>query len=380
MELPNIYKGDYLKLAALPVLLALISIFFIFQVQPGLEFKGGAQITLEMKNAMTEAQVKTAVVNAGFSDASIRTYDLGGSHITEIEIANSDDVVKLESVYKDFLDTYDKYSKKQYEILVLKGSNASTTVQENDAAQMRQHLLDLRVQIIQYASAIEGRPVVLSTDVDALKPEVQSLFMGATFAYRDKIISKISHEIPYNSFSFKLVNPSLSEVFVGKIWGVVLAAAVLCALAVLIMFRDFIPSVAVLAGATFDVIFALGFMGLMGIPLTLAAVASLLMLVGFSLDTDILLTVRILKRGLRDPRNSAYEAMKTGATMSFTAMLAFGALFAVGQLTNIAIYQDISSIVLAGLVGDLIGTWMLNAVMMIHHVEKGVNRAGIVVR
>ncbi|MCX8206197.1 MAG: protein translocase subunit SecF, partial [Candidatus Micrarchaeota archaeon] len=111
-----------------------------------------------------------------------------------------------------------------------------------------------------------------------------------------------------------------------------------------------------------------------------AAIASLLMLIGFSLDTDILLTVRILKRGMRDPRTSAYEAMKTGITMSFSAMLAFFALFVVGELTNIAIYQDISRIVLVGLFGDLIGTWLLNAVIMIYHVEKGAKSAGVVVR
>lgn len=379
MEFPNIYKGDYLKLLAVPIVLTIISAMFIMQVQPGFELKGGVLVTLQLSAPMTDAQVMQALANSGFKDVSVRTYELGGQPIAEIEIAHSTKMVKLESAYRNFLDTYDKYSKKEYEILILKSSNGSTAVQEQDAAQLKQHLLELRSELMSDGSAIIGRPVTLSTDTGALKAEVQALYSEVIAAYRSNIIAQISNNINYSSYSFKLVNPSLSEVFVGKIEWVMLTAAILSAIAVFIIFRDFVPSVAVLCGATFDILFALGFMGLMGIPISLAAIASLLMLVGFSLDTDILLTVRILKRGLREPRTSAFEAMKTGITMSFSAMLAFAALFVVGEFTNIAIYQDISRIVLAGLVGDLIGTWLLNAVIMIYHVERGAKSAGIAV-
>ncbi|MCX8200296.1 MAG: hypothetical protein N3G76_02395, partial [Candidatus Micrarchaeota archaeon] len=123
MELPNIYKGDYTKLVGIPIILVLVSAMFIMQVQPGLELKGGALVTLDLKQPMTDAQVAAALEHSGFKDVSIRTYQLGSSHIAEVEIAHSNTVVRFESSYKDFLDTYDKYSKKQYEILVLKGSN-----------------------------------------------------------------------------------------------------------------------------------------------------------------------------------------------------------------------------------------------------------------
>ncbi len=379
MKLPDIYSGDYKKLAIIPLALVLISIYFVLQIEPGLEFKGGVLVTLELDKPLSEDEISSQLHDARFTDFSVRSYKLGDSNIAEIEIAHSPEIVELESAYRDFLDTYEKYAKKRYEILVLKGSNGSTTVQETEAAELEQHLMDLRQKLMESSSSVLGKRITLTEDVDKLKPEVESLFSKVTLAYREDITSRISGRIDYESYSFKLINPSLSEVFVGKIEGVMLAAAVLSAIAVFVIFRDFVPSIAVLTGATCDVLFALGVMGLLNIPLSLAAIASILMLIGFSLDTDILLTVRILKRGFRNPRKSAYEAMLTGVTMSFTAILAFVALFLVGEITNIAVYQSISKIVLAGLVGDLIATWMLNAVIMIHHVE-GVKREGFVVR
>jgi preprotein translocase subunit SecF len=89
------------------------------------------------------------------------------------------------------------------------------------------------------------------------------------------------------------------------------------------------------------------------------------MLVGYSLDTDILLTTRILKRG-GDPRENAFDAMKTGLTMSITGLVAFLSLFILSLLTHIPTYFEISAVALAGLIGDMFATWGINAVMVLH--------------
>ena len=137
----------------------------------------------------------------------------------------------------------------------------------------------------------------------------------------------------------------------------------------ILFFRVVVPSAAVIIGATCDIIIALGAMGLFGIPLTLPSFAALLMLVGYSLDTDILLTMRMLKRR-GDPRDKAHDAMKTGLTMSLTAIIAFATLFALAYFTHIRTYYEISAVALAGLVGDMIATWGINAVMLLWYVEK----------
>jgi preprotein translocase subunit SecF len=111
-------------------------------------------------------------------------------------------------------------------------------------------------------------------------------------------------------------------------------------------------------------------MGLFGIPLTLASFAALLMLVGFSLDTDVLLTMRVIKRKEKDPRSRAYEAMKTGMTMSMALFVSFACLFVLASITHINTYYEISSVALVGLVGDMIATWLLNAILVLNYAEK----------
>ena len=64
---------------------------------------------------------------------------------------------------------------------------------------------------------------------------------------------------------------------------------------VFIIFRNLVPSLAVIAAALCDIIIAVGGMSLFGIPLSVATVGALLMLIGYSVDTDILLTTRVLK-------------------------------------------------------------------------------------
>ena len=143
-------------------------------------------------------------------------------------------------------------------------------------------------------------------------------------------------------------------------------SAVLSVILVFAFFKSVPPSIAVLTGALADIIIALGAMGLFQIPLTLPSFAALMMLIGYSLDTDILLTTRILKRK-GNPRENAFDAMKTGLTMSGTGMIAFGALFILSLMTHIPTYFEISAVALAGLVGDMFATWGINAVMILHY-------------
>ena len=161
----------------------------------------------------------------------------------------------------------------------------------------------------------------------------------------------------------------MSERFIEKASSAVLYSAIISVILVFILFRSMVPSIAVVVGAASDILIALGGMGLFGIPFTLPALAALLMLIGFSLDTDILLTMRVLKRS-GDPRENAFDAMKTGMTMSVAAIVAFAVLFLLASFTHIATYYEISSVALAGLVGDLFATWGINAVIILFYLER----------
>lgn len=374
MELPNIYKGNYKRLIIIPIILVLFFLFFIPSIKPGIELKGGVQITFETPTLMNSDILEEAVMNEGFVEYTVKTYVLGETNIAEVEIGHSEDILNVENSYRDFLTNYDLYSQKQYELLIMKTSNASHTNLENEVNELRDKLIQNRNDFEEYSVIFLNEEAYLPQEVDAIKPQIEDLYSRIISSYRTNIISKLNPHIDYTSYSFKLINPSLSEIFIEKIQSVMILAGILMAITVYIMFRDVYPTFTILLGVLFDVLFALGAMGLLGIPLSLASIAALLMLVGYSVDTNILLTIRVLKRGLNSPRDSAHDAMKTGLMLTFTGILSFTALFVVSQITNIATYQTISLVVLFGLFGDLFATWLLNAVLILHRAE-GVKNA-----
>jgi len=107
-------------------------------------------------------------------------------------------------------------------------------------------------------------------------------------------------------------------------------------------------------------------MQILGISLTLAGLAALLMLIGYSIDTDILLTTRLLKRG-GAVEDNVISAFKTGITMTGTTI---GALSILLIVSSSVVITQIASILLIGLAVDIVNTWMQNSVILRWHVEK----------
>ena len=144
------------------------------------------------------------------------------------------------------------------------------------------------------------------------------------------------------------------------------------AIVVFIAFRTFIPSVAVVSCAFIDMVGTAAGMNLLGIPLTLPTTAALLMLIGYSVDSDILLTMRVLKRQgkLEDKLAGAF---RTGIIMTSTTLAAVLSLWVVSSLGQIEIIRDMAAVLLVGLVLDIINTWITNATLLKWYAERKVS-------
>lgn len=163
---------------------------------------------------------------------------------------------------------------------------------------------------------------------------------------------------------------------VGPIYGKTLQLQALEALAisfigmaivVFLLFRTLIPSLAVILSAFSDIIIAAAFMRVAGIELSLGTLAALLMLIGYSVDSDILLTNRVIKRrGTVEEKVS--KAMHTGITMTTTTLAALASMYIVStfsyvvipSFTQITLLSQISIVLIAGLIADMMNTWLLN--------------------
>ncbi|HJH31212.1 MAG TPA: protein translocase subunit SecF [Methanosarcinaceae archaeon] len=145
---------------------------------------------------------------------------------------------------------------------------------------------------------------------------------------------------------------------------------------VFLIFRTAVPSIAVVLSALSDITIAAAFMNLAGIQLSLGTVAALLMLIGYSVDSDILLTTRVLKRrGTVEEKVS--RAMHTGITMTTTTLAALVVMYLVStysylifsSLPQISLLSDISIVLIFGLAADIMNTWLLNTAILRWHVE-----------
>ena len=136
---------------------------------------------------------------------------------------------------------------------------------------------------------------------------------------------------------------------------------------VFLYFRTIIPSLAVILAAFSDIIVTLAIINLLGIKVSTAGIAAFLMLIGYSVDTDILLTTRMLKRKEGSLNERIMEAMKTGLTMTITTLTVVTLTLIFSQSNTI---QQIMLILFIGLFVDIINTWIQNVGILRWYLEK----------
>jgi preprotein translocase subunit SecF len=142
------------------------------------------------------------------------------------------------------------------------------------------------------------------------------------------------------------------------------------AIVIFLAFRTFVPATAVVLSAFADMAMTAAAMNIVGIPLTLGTTAALLMLIGYSVDSDILLTNRVLTRQgkLHDKLKGAFD---TGIIMTSTTFAAVTAMLIVAWIGSVQILIEISAVLLIGLFFDVFNTWLTNAGLLKWYVLKG---------
>ncbi|WP_121820570.1 protein translocase subunit SecF [Halostella salina] len=139
------------------------------------------------------------------------------------------------------------------------------------------------------------------------------------------------------------------------------------------LFRTFVPSIAIVISAFSDIMIPLALMNVLGIELTLGTVAALLMLIGYSVDSDILLNNHILRRS-GEFYDSTHRAMRTGVTMTLTSISAMAVMAVTATIFGIDLLADIGLVLVLGLAADLMNTYMLNLSLLRWYKFEGVKR------
>ncbi len=183
-----------------------------------------------------------------------------------------------------------------------------------------------------------------------------------------KIEEVLGYELTEENSSTEFTGPSLSSGFYKQLLTAIIISFILMSVVVFFLFRSFIPCIAMIFAVFVDIIFALTLTNLVGLRISAAGIAAFLMLIGYSVDTDILLTTRVLKNREGSVNSRIYRAFKTGAFMTLTALVALlPAFFIITGLPDS--FKQIFLIASFGLIGDAINTWITNASILKWYVE-----------
>ena len=172
----------------------------------------------------------------------------------------------------------------------------------------------------------------------------------------------------FDSPEIRHIGPIYSKELQAQVIRYLPLSFLLMAIVVFLVFREPIVSLLIVVSALADILTAAASMNLTGVQLSLGTVAALLMLIGYSVDTDILLSMRVLKR-----KGSVEEkilgAMGTGLTMAGTTIAAVISLIIISNFlylivpsfTRMDIIADMSTVLIFGLAADILNTWVTNA-------------------
>ena len=140
-----------------------------------------------------------------------------------------------------------------------------------------------------------------------------------------------------------------------------------------VLFRVFVPSVTIVVATFSNLMIPLAVMSLFRIELNLGTVAALLMLIGYSVDSDILLNNHVLRR-CGSFYESASRAMDTGVTMSITSASAMAVMAIVAWFYGIDLLSSIGLILFIGICSDLMNKYTFNIALLRWYKFEGVNR------
>lgn len=168
----------------------------------------------------------------------------------------------------------------------------------------------------------------------------------------------LGYKLTTENSSFEFTGSTLSENFYNQLLIALLIAFALMSLVVFIQFRTIVPSFAVILSVFADIIMPLVLIDILGVRVSSAGIVAFLALIGYSVDTDILLTNKVLRRE-GTVNKKIFESFKTGITMTLTAILAVvSALLIAGPFSS-TIHQ-IFFIMAIGLCFDIFNTWLTN--------------------
>lgn len=242
--------------------------------------------------------------------------------------------------------------------LTLRGGNQLTADipmdMEVDVRRIEREFADRGVETeVRMSRSATERRLEVRTGIDTTEDEILD------------ILGEIG--IHVEDHSFNQVSPALAEGFWEQSRLALIAAFIFMGVVVFFVFREPAPFVAIIYAVGVDMIVVLAVMQVLEIPMTLASFAGLLLVIGYSVDSDVVLVTRVMKRKKGSVDERTFSAMRTNIAMMITT---FSALFVLYIATTASALREVATVLMIALAIDFISTWFGNASIIRWWVER----------
>ena len=377
------YDKYYIALLLIPVVLVIASLFYLgnfYSVNGDFIYKdislaGGTTVTISEKSVLNDLDLSESLLKAAIPDVGFkRLSDLSTNTDLALVVESSLDPDVLKPLVEDALG------------IVLTSDNSSTefngpSISSSFYSELLKVILlsfilmGLVVFIIFGESKfVKSLCVFLSLSAVRLTFPASGFLFGfviligaAAIIYslinirKEKNINKIFFGLSALLFLSSLFYPLYFMVFVSLL------------LLLIIYSINSGPSIAVVFAAFSNLVFVTVVVDLMGVKLSSAGLVAFLMIIGYSVDTDILLTNRVLRSREGTVNHRIKGAFNTGLFMTITALASvLPAFLLVTGLPDS--FRQIFLVISIGLFADIINTWLTNAgIIKLYCKRKGIN-------
>lgn len=184
---------------------------------------------------------------------------------------------------------------------------------------------------------------------------------------QEEVVSLVEEQYPGAEYDVRNVGPAMGEAFLNNARFFITISFLLMGLILAAIFRQPIVAFTVILSGFLNVFEAAAFMTVFGVDLSAHTIGALLLLMGWSVDSEVLFDTKILKEVEGDPRERAVTAMVTAMTMSAAI---FGALLALYFFTTSTIVREMALVLMLGAFFDIINTWFQSLSMVLWYAER----------
>jgi preprotein translocase subunit SecF len=160
------------------------------------------------------------------------------------------------------------------------------------------------------------------------------------------------------NFSVQTIGPALGNIFYTQITLAISIAFVLMSVVIFIAYRNLISSLAMIFATAANLLTTLALASLFGIRIGFASMAALLMLIGYTIDSNIILTHKVMRADMQSFRTEYKKALKTGLTLTATITIT---MFFAWIFSDSRLLQNIAQILVIGFLSDTLYTWIFNS-------------------